>query len=714
MGLILTIMLTWAIPAIAAPAPNVRPYSICFPYASKQAEGAGTTLLLTADASSVTNLNVAYWRPDGTQVTTQAYTLTSRATQVVNLNDVSGLPDGQYQVEVTSNFALLGAAHVREAGGAVGVYAPVECGQASDVAFGAFYAGNAGDPTSTLHLMNSGDTAATVSLSLTETGYIANDLTIPAHGSIRFTTDDVPASVTFPQGYGLVRVTSAAPGIHGVLANEANGATTYANALWSSTELAATDITAQSPTLTSRGYLPRIVRGVAEGSTSFSTQLLVAAPNGSATATITINPYRQDGSSAGAPMTDQIRGGSAKMYAPIYNIDSQTTASLVAGSNQSIVLQADLTPDGGAAPGVSPYSADSLVFESSVIGLVLPGMVYSADTFSLLSAQNTGSSAAQIRIDIVDAQGVAVHSSERQVPAGASMTVDVRDIAALASSFIGSAVVSSSGPVAGQVDVYSAMRTAPMESVTISGPQLITGNYAEMTAVVSPPNTSKPLTYTWETDQKVVSVNVATSARNVQSMGWPVAGLKQVKVTAANADGSISAQYTVHKAAAAAGVALGGWFQLELDNTDYPWYPRLSLDAPPGSATPGYIVAVTPLYSDESETLFGNLEEYRLQGTTALIEAKQYDELLPSLTLGQPAVLRMGYTDTGLSAEAEAGIRVLTAKNGAWIDAGETCDPASAYVRRPDQNEIEVAICALGPYAIAVSGEWTYLPLIEK
>ena len=80
----------------------------------------------------------------------------------------------------------------------------------------------------------------------------------------------------------------------------------------------------------------------------------------------------------------------------------------------------------------------------------------------------------------------------------------------------------------------------------------------------------------------------------------------------------------------------------------------------------------------------------------------------------RPAKLILRYTDAEAGGN-ESNLRIFTVANGQWQDAAETCDPPSAYIRRPAQNELEVAICHLSPYVLAEkAGRALYLPGISK
>ncbi len=103
-----------------------------------------------------------------------------------------------------------------------------------------------------------------------------------------------------------------------------------------------------------------------------------------------------------------------------------------------------------------------------------------------------------------------------------------------------------------------------------------------------------------------------------------------------------------------------------------------------------------------------------LLGLPVLLEAYWNGALVSGLVFGQPAMLRLHYNDVDVVRFDEAKLRVLTVQEGKWTDAAETCSPASEYVRRPAQNEIEVQICHLSPYSLAAPWEYLYLPALGK
>lgn len=449
--LVFVLLLASAAPLAAAPQlPEIAAFRLCFPFVPKYPNGDNALLLLRANAAATANVD--FRQPGGSELTApQLLSLAAGETAVIDLASKDDLPYGVFQAELTSDQELTGVALIRNANNALGVYAAVDCTQASDAVFGPFYAAGEDQPVSALHLMNSGDAPATVSLTLMETGYITADLSIPAHGSIRFITADLPANEQPTEGWGRIQITTTAAEIHGVLSKELRGVTTYANALWNNS-VNSTTVDASAGALISMIMFPRIHTQSGETEETFTTQLLIAAPDAN-TVTMVLNFYNADGSTAGSPMLDQIAGGRAKLY----NASSLNTPtgvhSLVIGSNNRLAAQVEMVPTGAA--GQPRYSADSLALPAYETSLVVSGLVYTDKAFAVLGLQNSGGSSSTIGVTLTNTAGETVHTVQVEVAAGAAMTLDLRDVPDLAQPFYGAALIASSGPLVGQMDVYS-------------------------------------------------------------------------------------------------------------------------------------------------------------------------------------------------------------------------------------------------------------------
>ena len=172
-------------------------FSLCFPYAPKDAGGDNTILYLTSESGTGAAVAVKFVNPDGTQAGAQeSYTLTGSETKVVDVTQIGALPAGIHQAVVTSDNKLAGVAHVRNsAWGSIGIYQAADCTQASDEAFGVVYAGGAEGAASVLHVMNGGAAAAKITLEINIQGnpvVSSAEFTLAALGSLRFSTAELP------------------------------------------------------------------------------------------------------------------------------------------------------------------------------------------------------------------------------------------------------------------------------------------------------------------------------------------------------------------------------------------------------------------------------------------------------------------------------------------------------------------------------------------
>ncbi len=140
----------------------------------------------------------------------------------------------------------------------------------------------------------------------------------------------------------------------------------------------------------------------------------------------------------------------------------------------------------------------------------------------------------------------------------------------------------------------------------------------------------------------------------------------------------------------------------------------LELTVPAGSVEPGHTLLVTPISESQLDEVISDPAQDTLLGLPVLLEAYWNGALVPGLMFGHPAVLRLHYSDADIARFDEAKLRVLTVQAGKWVDAADTCKPASEYVRRPAQNELEVQICHLSPYSLAAPWEYLYLPMLDK
>jgi hypothetical protein len=803
-----------ASPSAAGPA-----FSLCFPYAPKDAGGDNTILYLTSESGTGAAVTVSFENPDGTQAgAPESYTLTGSETKVVDVTQIGALPAGIHQAVVTSDNKLAGVAHVRNsAWGSIGIYQAADCTQASDEVFGVVYAGGAEGATSVLHVMNGGAAAAKITIEINIQGspvVSSAEFTLAALGSLRLSTAELPPGVTLPNGTGWVRVVTTAPAIRGVLAKEQNGLKTYSNALTGSQVSGAANLVS----------LPRLPNPTGlDVTTPFTTQIYLSNAANSSNA-INMSFYRPDGSQGALPKVETFATfGESRLYKAIL-VDAAPPGmySMVIGVQVPLAIQTELLPDTSGTPGKqAAYSGDSLIVTPRANSVVLPGVVYSDAVVSIFGIQNMGGSAEPTTISILNAQGAVVDTGQYIIQPGATASFDLRSIAGATQPFAGSVVATSSHELVGQVDLFAKLgglglekssttttvtaagqvvpysylvknltgveltgvtltdnhvdggtavctvaklaagatstctaqhtvtqaemdagghltnrataksdQTAPVEatlsipivqppvlplqSVAISGPAFVAGTGApvDLLAVVSPTTSTKPIAYTWMADEQATRVNLVDSTQNQERFTWGTPGVKEVKVMAANAGGGAAyANHTVRVPADSEVVGTDGATVLRQTGASG-W--SMELSAPAGSVEPGYTLLITPISKSQLEKVISDPAQDTLVGLPVLLEAYWNGALVPGLVFGQPATLRLHYDDVDVARFDEAKLRVLTVQEGKWLDAAETCSPASEYVRRPAQNELEVQICHLSPYSLAAPWEYLYLPTLGK
>jgi hypothetical protein len=253
---------------------------------------------------------------------------------------------------------------------------------------------------------------------------------------------------------------------------------------------------------------------------------------------------------------------------------------------------------------------------------------------------------------------------------------------------------------------------SPPASITVSGPAVgLPEQLLQFTAAVSPTYAATPITYTWRTAGMPDTVNVNYSLTDQASFTWTMAGTKIITLTAANELGSATAHFTLTVPAAAAPTTSEP-FTLTLGEASG---PGVTLSVPAGAARAGYTLTANPISVQQLISTTEPPEGVTILGAAVQIEAFAGDgQPVENFVFDRPATLFLRYSDAEAGAN-ESNLRIYTVANGQWQDAAETCDPPSTYVRRPAQNEVEVAICHLSPYVLAKeAGNSLYLPDISK
>jgi len=103
-------------------------------------------------------------------------------------------------------------------------------------------------------------------------------------------------------------------------------------------------------------------------------------------------------------------------------------------------------------------------------------------------------------------------------------------------------------------------------------------------------------------------------------------------------------------------------------------------------------------------------------GSAFDLEAYAGAVLLPDFSFSAPATITIRYTDGDVARVDEDSLELRYWDGLAWLEAATSCDPASSYERRPDENWIALPVCKVGPFAtFGVAREYqAFLPLVIK
>jgi len=764
---------------------------LCFPFTPNKSGIRETTLYLT-NGSDVTVTGVAdILRTDGSSAALLTFQIDGGTTQTIDLASNPFVEQGVFHIHISVNGALSGAAHVQDmTTGVIGVYAGAACSQGTR-SFYYFFAGNSSPTvTSELALMNSSAQTTTLEISFLWGGSPAPlfAVDIPAGGGFILSKDTLPEGVTLPGEVYLVRIASITAGFSGVLANKIGDFVRFAGAL---------------ETYQVSASLPILYADFDLGGTTYDT-VLSLIPFGSTNPNLyNMTFFAADGSPSHSPIVGTLQPGQVASFGALtwQGMPSGVHSAHVAGQTP-LALLPEVVP---ASASTAPYGVDGILLPAAN-GQTLAGMVNNNSVFTMFSAQNLGGTATDITMNIYDTRGNTVATVQQQVNPGAALTVDSRSLAGLPSNFTGAAFVTSTNPLAAQIDTFSQrLAYTPLTSVLISGPGIIPvplNQKIQILAEVRPMTATTPITYTWQVEDLPDIVHVSNDYQDVAPLSWQTPGPKTVKVTAANQLGEVMAETEVFVAGPPASVALSGpilglvnqaiqftaavsptysatpitytWQATDLpgivnvtpfatDQVSFTWQTAgtkvvtvtadntlgavstqftitvpaaavsttaepftvtlgsvgeagVVLSVPAGGTDAGYILTATPISVQQLISMTAPAPEDRtLLGAAVLLEAFASDgQPVENFVFAQPARLILRYTDAEASGD-EASLRILTFSNNQWLDAADTCDPPSTYVRRPAQNEVEVAICHLSPYVLAKeAGNSLYLPAVSK
>lgn len=246
----------------------------------------------------------------------------------------------------------------------------------------------------------------------------------------------------------------------------------------------------------------------------------------------------------------------------------------------------------------------------------------------------------------------------------------------------------------------------PPASVVIVGPtEGGLGQTYPFTATVSPANATPPLTYTWS---PAPTTGQGTATARYQ---WETTGPKTVSVGVVGSGVTVTATHSfLALEVGAVAVTPGAGGTLTLPS---PGGRSITITIPPGAVSEPFTLLYTPLGAPTDPPV-----GWRYAGRAFTLSAYRlgHEVMVP---LALPAVITLTYSDGEVAGLLEDTLRLLAREEGGWVDAAATCTPASAYLREPDLNRLQVAICRLGEFALFAQPappdhRTLFLPLLRR
>jgi len=163
-------------------------------------------------------------------------------------------------------------------------------------------------------------------------------------------------------------------------------------------------------------------------------------------ANVVISYYNQDGTKNITDVSDTVPAMGSKTYYPIH-ASTGFNGSVVVSSDQNVVAIANTLGDN------PQYAASTESFSGGATSVMLPLIMRgNSGYYTWFNVQNVGSSAASVSIEYIPGSDGSAHTEGPvTIEPGAAHTFDQRDLAALGTKFIGSAVITSDEPVVATV-----------------------------------------------------------------------------------------------------------------------------------------------------------------------------------------------------------------------------------------------------------------------
>ncbi len=228
------------------------------------------------------------------------------------------------------------------------------------------------------------------------------------------------------------------------------------------------------------------------------------------------------------------------------------------------------------------------------------------------------------------------------------------------------------------------------------------------TATVEPISVTLPITYIWQTTDHAVQSFPVSGTRQVISFTWSTPGHKTVIVTTVNRlNVPLTATHTIAISAArviSSGLDKGGSITDTIIGTTA--LQSITIIVPAGVFNEAFDLVYQDFVKESTGTLKPPI--YHLFDLTA------YQNGLPRPGSTAPITISVLYNPS-FGDVARLRVYYFDEKTDTWRDVVETCNPHSTYRHDTQKRTIEVAVCHLTQFALALKPlNYIYLPLIAK
>lgn len=437
----------------------------CFPYVTTPSNGSDTitTLHILNLAAYSNQVRVEVANANG--VILLASTLTVATGSIASFD----LAEQQLPMQIPSFTACLSAAGPflaaaylqKQSTGTVAIYTGISPNAATTQYFGPFFADQGVPLRSKLVLQNTSLTEVTIDVSFiggeaTDQRYEVRGLTLPSNGSATWNSEDLNGKATFSDGLAWVRVDLPSGGqVTGVMeVTLSTGQHTYVAPMGAAPGREASVAKAQERANVSTMFVPRVHIDSLERDRLYRSAIFIGNLSPSqAVAVATF--FREDGSLAAQSPPFSI-GGGLMIRMPLPQFPPGTgVLSAVISSNSPVAVANLVAQQAEPMPESSRFSIDADEVSWPASEQILPTVRKTSRVFSVIGVQNAGTTPTQTDFTLSDAAGNSIYFTTTLIAPGAAHTIDMRSIPALSNSFLGSAALRATEPIATQVDLYT-------------------------------------------------------------------------------------------------------------------------------------------------------------------------------------------------------------------------------------------------------------------